>query len=130
MSKIVAFLYSFLILVQSLNINFEEFSKLQAFMEHADFHKNMYGDTFFEFLSVHYGDKMTEHQNKHKEHQDLPFKDNHQLCIHMNTSYLNQNAITFEIKYEEFSEIPFNFFYKDSLSSFEKPTVFQPPKTA
>lgn len=130
MSKTIAIIYSFLILIQSLNINFEEFSKLQAFMEHAEFHKSLYGDTFFEFLSEHYGDKMVEHQGKHREHQNLPFKDNHNLCTHMNTSFLNQNAIVFEIKHEEFTEIPFNFFYKDSFSSFEKPTIFQPPKNA
>ena len=29
-----------------------------------------------------------------------------------------------------FIEIPFNFFYKESFTSFEKPSIFQPPKHA
>lgn len=127
MSKIVAFIYSFLILVQSFNINFEDISKLQALMEHAQYHQEVYGDTFFEFLSEHYGDKMVEHQDKHSEHQNLPFKDSHHMCSHLNTSFLNQTLI-FEICSTDFVEIPFNFIYKDSFSNFEKPSVFQPPK--
>lgn len=127
MSKIVAFIYSFLILVQSFNINFEDISKLQALMEHAQYHQEVYGDTFFEFLSEHYGDKMAEHQDKHSEHQNLPFKDSHHMCSHLNTTFLNQTLI-FEICSTDFVEIPFNFIYKDSSSNFEKPSVFQPPK--
>lgn len=127
MSKIVAFIYSFLILVQSFNINFEDISKLQALMEHAQYHQEVYGDTFFEFLSEHYGDKMVEHQDKHSEHQNLPFKDSHHMCSHLNTTFLNQTLI-FEICSTDFVEIPFNFIYKDSSSNFEKPSVFQPPK--
>ncbi|MEJ2113711.1 MAG: hypothetical protein P8X62_08500 [Flavobacteriaceae bacterium] len=129
MGKSIAVIYSFLILIQSFNINFEDVSKLQAFVEHAKYHQETYGDSFLEFLSEHYGDKTIEHQDKHKEHEDLPFKDSYHIYSHINTSFLYQ-PINFEIKQIGFTEIPFNFFYKDSFTTFEKPSVFQPPKVA
>ena len=45
MSKLLAVTYSFLILIQSFNINLEDISKFSALLEHASFHKEMYGDT-------------------------------------------------------------------------------------
>lgn len=127
MGKTVAFIYSFLILIQSFNINFEDISKLKALVDHANYHQEMYGDSFFEFLSEHYGSKTIEHQDKHKEHQDLPFKDNHHMCSHINMSFLS-HINSFEIEKIEFTQIPFNFIYKDSFTNFEKRSVFQPPK--
>lgn len=127
MSKITAFTFSLMILMQSFNFDFEDISKLEALLNHAQYHQEMYGDTFFEFMSEHYGDNMLEHQNKHSEHKKLPFKESHQMCSHMNTTFLNQ-IINFEIRYLEFTEIPFNFYYNDSFTNFEKQSVFQPPK--
>ncbi len=118
-----------MILIQSFNINLEDISKFSALMEHASFHKEMYGDTFFEFLAEHYGDAKDDHENDHEEHDDLPFKDNHHLCSHVNTSFINV-SFSFDFNYQEFIEIPFNFFYNDTFSSFEKTTIFQPPKHA
>ena len=127
MSKTVAFIFSFLILTQSFNIGLEDISKLQTLIEHAQFHNKMYGDSFFDFISEHYGDQMFEHQNKHSEHQKLPFKDAQHLSSHMNTTFLNETVV-FDFEYIEFAEIPFNFHYKDSFTKFEKRSVFQPPK--
>lgn len=127
MSKIVAIIFSFLILTQSFNIGLEDISKLQTLIEHAQFHQKTYGDSFFDFISEHYGDQMFEHQNQHSEHQKLPFKDAQHLSSHMNTTFLNE-AIAFNFEYLEFIEIPFNFYYKDFFTNFEKRPVFQPPK--
>lgn len=127
MSKIVAVIFSFLILTQSFNLGLEDISKLQTLFEHAQFHHKMYGDSLFDFISEHYGDQMFEHQNKHSEHHKLPFKDAQHLSSHMNTTFLNDNVV-FDFVYFEFTEIPFDFYYKDSFSNFEKRTVFQPPK--
>ena len=118
-----------MILIQSFNINLEDISKFSALLEHASFHKEMYGDTFFDFLAEHYGEAKDNHENNHKEHKDLPFKDSHHIFSHINTSFINI-ANTFDFNYTEFIEIPFNFFYKDTFSSFEKSSVFQPPKHA
>ena len=129
MTKLLALTYSFLILIQSFNINLENFSKFNALIDHAQFHKEMYGDTFFDFLAEHYGEARDNHENDHKEHKDLPFKDNHHMCTHINLSFVSPN-ISFKIGSEEFIEIPFNFVYKESFTSFEKPSIFQPPKHA
>ncbi len=129
MTKLLALTYSFLILIQSFNINLENFSKFNALIDHAQFHKEMYGDTFFDFLAEHYGEARDNHENDHKEHKDLPFKDNHHMCTHINLSFISPN-ISFKIGSEEFIEIPFNFVYKESFTSFEKPSIFQPPKHA
>lgn len=53
MNKILALTYSFLILIQSFNINLDDISKINALIDHAQFHKEMYGDSFFDFLSEH-----------------------------------------------------------------------------
>ena len=115
MSKVVAFTYSFLILIQSFNIGLEDLSKFSVLLEHANYHKEMYGDSFFEFLAEHYGDKEDTHANDHEEHKDLPFKN---------------ASIVFEFRQQHSIKVPFNFFYTESHTNFEKPSVFQPPKHA
>ncbi|OUR91583.1 hypothetical protein A9Q87_09755 [Flavobacteriales bacterium 34_180_T64] len=129
MSKIVAILFSSLILVQSLNISFEDVSKLSVLMEHAEYHEKAYGDTFLDFLGEHYGNSKFQHGSDHEEHQDLPFKHSHQTCVHANAAFTFQ-VVKFNLEYTTFTEIPFNFFYKESTSLFEKPSVFQPPRLA
>jgi len=129
MSKILALTYSFLILIQSFNINLDDISKINALIDHAQFHKEMYGDSFFDFLTEHYGEVKHYHDSDNQDHENLPFKDNHHMCTHINLSFISPN-ISFKINNTEFIEIPFNFFYKESFTSFEKPSVFQPPKQA
>lgn len=129
MSKILAITYSLLILIQSFNINLEDISKFSALLEHAEFHEEMYGDTFFQFLAEHYGDARDTHDNDHKEHKDLPFKDNHHMCTHINTSFISI-ANNFELNQYEFIEIPFNFHYNETITDSEKTAIFQPPKHA
>ena len=128
MSKLVVIFYSCLILFQSFNINIEDFSKFSVLIEHANYHKEMYGDTFLEFLSEHYGEQKTSHPNNHKEHEDLPFKNHHHMLCHINTVFILTPYITYHINYQSHQDIPLDFFYKESVSLFEKPSVFQPPK--
>ncbi|QRM88437.1 hypothetical protein FG167_04090 [Lacinutrix sp. WUR7] len=129
MNKVLAITYSFLILFQSFNINLEDFSKFNVLLDHAEFHKEMYGDSFFQFLAEHYGDAKEAHGNDHKEHEGLPFKDSHHMCTHINTSFISI-ANHFEFTYPEFIEIPFNFHYNETITDSEKTSVFQPPKHA
>lgn len=128
MSKLVVIFYSFLILVQSFNINIEDLSKFSALLEHASYHQEMYGDSFFEFLSEHYGEQMASHENKHEEHEDLPFKDKHHIFTHINTVFTLSTITTYSFLIKSFAEAPLNFFYKEGFSSFEKPSIFQPPR--
>lgn len=129
MGKVLALMYSFLILVQSFNISLEDFSKINALIEHAQFHKEMYGDTFFQFLAEHYGNAQENHQGDHKEHKDLPFKDSHHMCSHIYQPFITPNT-SFNLDYQEFVEKSSNFFYKERATYFNKSAVFQPPKYA
>lgn len=128
MMKFFSIIFSSLILVQSINISFEDFSKLNVLLEHAQFHQEKYGDSFFEFLAEHYGDEEYQPHN-HKEHEELPFKHNPQTCTHLNIAF-TINTVTFAIKNQPVLESTNNFFYKESHSVFEKYSIFQPPKLA
>ena len=129
MSKVIAISYAFLILVQSFNVNFEDISKIKTLLEHADYHQKNYGDSFLEFIEEHYGDEFYQHDVKHKEHDNLPFKDGQQLASQTNITF-TINLVNYNIQYSSFIEIPVNFIYKESHSVFEKRSVFQPPKFA
>lgn len=129
MNKLVAFTYSFLILFQSFNIGLEDISKFSALMEHAAYHNEMYGDNFVQFIAEHYGEAKDQHHNEHDEHQDLPFKDSHQFCSHISTPFISP-TVAFELEAQDFISIPFNFYYSDSHTNFEKSSIFQPPKHA
>ncbi|QCX39663.1 hypothetical protein FF125_14855 [Aureibaculum algae] len=129
MTKLFAILSSFLILFQSFNISIDDISKLKVLLEHAEYHQETYGDTFMEFLVEHYSDDAILKSNNHKEHDSLPFKHDNHKCSHLNGTFTFR-AITYNLDFTPFIAIPFNFFYKDSISFFEKPSVFQPPKLA
>lgn len=98
-------------------------------MDHAQFHQENYGDSFFDFIAEHYGNKIDDHDNEHQEHQELPFKDCHNLCAHAVNSFM-PSSTDFYIEPLEFYPIPFHFFYKESVSLFEKSSFFQPPRLA
>ncbi|HAB27359.1 MAG TPA: hypothetical protein DCE27_06115, partial [Xanthomarina gelatinilytica] len=80
------------------------------------------------FLAEHYGDAKFQHENEHDGHEELPFK-HHQTCSHNSVTF-TVPTLNFTLEYQPFVEIPFNFFYKESTSLFEKPSVFQSPRLA
>jgi len=128
MMKFFPIILSSLILIQSLDISVEDISKLNVLLEHAKYHQENYGDSFFEFLSEHYGEEITEDtSNNHKEHKDLPFKHDNNTSNNLNWT-ISLNGV-FLIKSTPVLESSnSNFFYKESTSIFEKQSVFQPPK--
>jgi hypothetical protein len=130
MSKLIVIVYSFLILIQSFNINIEDLSKFNTLFEHAKYHKEIYGDNFITFLSEHYGNEMASHENKHSDHENLPFKDHQHVLCHINTSFILTPLTIYTANHQEITEKPVNFLYNKPFSSFEKPAVFQPPKVA
>ncbi len=129
MTKIFAILFSGLILFQSFNISIEDFSKLTVLLKHAEYHQNNYGDSFMEFLVEHYSDNEIQKGTDHEEHDSLPFKNGHHNCQHLNPPF-TFIASNFNLDFTPFVVIPLNFLYKESISSFEKPSVFQPPRLA
>jgi len=97
-----------------------------------DFHKENYGDTFSDFVSVHYGSTKILHSDDHEHHEHhdkLPFRNEPQTSQNAPSVFIVNNT-NFNFKCDFFIEIPFNFFYKESQSQFEKPSIFQPPKHA
>ncbi len=127
MTKLFSIIFANLILFQSFNIGFDDFSKLNTLLEHASFHQENYGDSFLEFISEHYGEEFKNHSNVHKEHEDLPFKHDQQSCQHIPTIFmLNSTAI--ELNEYVFVDALKTFSYKESYSIYEKPSVFQPPR--
>jgi len=130
MSKFLALTYGFLILFQSFNISFEDMGKLDVLIEHAQYHKENFGDSFFQFLDEHYGNSFINHDHQNSnQHEKLPFKHDHQSCHHTTTVFTS-TIFKFEINFIGFTEPPLNFFYKDGYSLFEKLPIFQPPKHA
>lgn len=129
MAKLISILFSGLILFQSFNISIEDFSKLKVLLEHAEYHQKTYGDSFMQFLVEHYSDDDMLEDNEHEEHNSLPFKDGHHSCQHINPPFTFV-ASNFNLDFIPFVAIPLNFFYKESISSFEKPSIFQPPRNA
>ncbi|UAM97343.1 hypothetical protein K8354_13580 [Polaribacter litorisediminis] len=126
MLKTFAIFLSSLILLQSLDIGLEDISKINVLLEHAQFHQEKYGDSFIDFLTEHYGS--SEHaSDQHKEHKNLPFKKDGLTHTHL-PSVFTLNAQIFELKKSVIVQTQQNYFYKDSFSFFEKPSVFQPPK--
>ena len=129
MRTLFSILFANLILFQSFNIGFDDISKFSTLLDHASFHQEQYGDSFFEFLAEHYGEEFVNHSSEHKEHQDLPFKHDQQTC-HNSTTILMPQSNAIELKEYLFGESNKTFFYKESYSLFEKPSVFQPPRLA
>ncbi|MDY0780975.1 hypothetical protein [Tenacibaculum sp. IB213877] len=129
MGKLASISLSILILFQSFNIHLEDITSVQVLVEHAQFHKKMYGDSFFEFLADHYGKNMNEHKNDHKEHKDLPFKSDYQNHFHHNIAFTLNHA-SFAIKPSIYQEVIRNFLYRDSNSTHNIPPIFHPPAVA
>jgi len=130
MSRLMAFLLSSMILVQSVNIDSDDIMQLDELIEHAEFHLEEYGDNFFVFLSKHYGELKAEHSKKHqeeqKDHEQLPFQcQGHVLTI---MDFVLQHSLleTKSLEVPDGNET--NFHYLTSLSSLHKKDLLQPPK--
>lgn len=129
MIKFATLLLSNLILLQSINIDVNTFTKVKVLLEHAHYHQEKYGDNFIEFITEHYVENEFLTTNHHKEHKNLPFKQNSQ----------NLNNILFDFSFYKPSiqvkdkvtlYLKPRYFYKEPHSIFEKKAVFQPPKYA
>lgn len=128
--KLSAVILSFTILIQSFNISFSDILQLNELMEHAQFHKEKYGDDFLTFLSKHYGEDKTEHEKEHQEelpeHEELPFSQQHIHSIDCSSFVLG--TIDFTLEKVDFKEAKTaNFHYLDIYSSIYKDGILQPP---
>lgn len=131
MKVLLTYLFSTLVLLQSLHIDVRDIMGLRDFIAHAKYHKQTHDDDFADFLSKHYGRKKHEHhqknQEEHHEHEKLPFSN----CSIPNAPFFlpEQKVIT-----EPSRLIPIerenNFGYRINYASPALFDIFQPPKTA
>ena len=123
---------SSLILFQSININFNDFFQLDELLEHAQFHNEKYGDTFFVFISKHYGDLKNEHKSNNQEdktdHEQLPFQQQSNIAFVSDFILVKKDYNKQKVEYSCYSET--FFYYQSSKSTFCNKGVFQPPKQA
>ena len=131
MLKACSILIASMILIQGVNFNFGDLVQLDELIEHAQFHKEEYGDNFLVFLSKHYGELKAEHSEKHQEeapdHEQLPLNQqlspllilspfiiDHQLHADLTVDFPNGNENLFH--------------YSFSNSSLFDLGVFEPPR--
>ena len=132
MSKLFAISLSALMLIQSSNIGTDDIMQIDELIEHAQFHKQEYGDGFFVFLSKHYGELKVEHSKNHqeeqKDHEQLPF----QCQGHISTviAFLPFNSNHYFNDIEILDTTEFNFHYFNFYSSLHEKELLQPPKHA
>lgn len=125
MNKISIFILSFIILFQSLSFDLEDLGKISTFVDHISCHYDN-GDTFTDFIDIHYGTKLGNHENEHKEHNELPFKHQH-LESHFQFAFV-LNFHQYPIKSLDDIIESNNYIYIESHSKLVIKNVFQPPK--
>ena len=125
MFKLTAFILSFTILAQSASFDIIDITKFSTFFTHINNHIDE-GDDFADFIDLHYGNKIDLHQNKHKEHKELPFKHQHidsnfQFVFVLYSHNLNISSPENRFKLN-------NFNYKEPTSNLYINNFFQPPQ--
>lgn len=127
MFKSLAVILSFTILLQSVNIQLNDFDKIPNLFNHLSQHLER-GDSFSDFIAMHYGCELNKHKNEHKEHQKLPFK--HQN-LESHTQMVFIPSIFKGIKSQiEISSKTTGFNYFEPLAHLFSNYIFQPPRTA
>lgn len=131
--KFAISLLSMLILLQSTSIGVADVLRMTDLVEHAQYHKQEYGDSLFVFLSKHYGQlkkgHMGDHPHDSSDHSKLPF--HHNGCVHMSFVAMIQDTNPAELhKIQPSLTKQDNFHYKEPASSLFTKGIFQPPKFA
>ena len=131
MVKLFSILMSSLMLVQSVDITFNDIVQLDEFIEHANFHSEKYGDNLLVFISKHYGDLKEQHTEDHKEekddHEKLPFQ-NHCHCTSTSFAFV-LSAFSSELKtLQNPEDKATDFYYRLPSTSLFTTGLFQPPQ--
>ena len=132
MSKLISIVLSSLMLIQSFQISINDIMQLDELIEHAQFHKQEYGDNFLVFLSKHYGEQKAAHtEHNHKEqsdHEQLPFQ-----CQGHYVSLLAIMQLPFQPSsnpFESNTTTEANFHYLNLYASLSDTQLLQPPRQA
>ncbi|MDV7188340.1 hypothetical protein R3X25_13690 [Lutibacter sp. TH_r2] len=126
MSKIAVIFLSFIVLIQSFNLDLTDAPKIPVLVDHLVTHIQQ-GESLGEFIIQHYGSDIDIHKNKHKEHQNLPFKHRH-LDTHFHLDFIIcNNNYPLQLKDEIF--VNSRFLYCEQPIKLFETNFFQPPKT-
>ena len=125
MNKILTVILSFTILFQSFDFKINDFNELPTLFDHIVRHIET-GDSFADFISLHYGSLANKHKSEHKEHQKLPFK--HQnFESHFQLDYILQ-ASNIEVNSSEIIIKKGEYTYKEPSVNLFANYFFQPPQ--
>jgi hypothetical protein len=118
------------VLFQGFGIKASDFTQLDEFIEHAQFHSEEHGDNFLVFVSKHYGALKAEHGEKHqdekKKHEDLPFRHQAQtVCLVAFILVSNETDLKAP---EPFGISSIHFFYNSLLYSIFLEVILQSPR--
>lgn len=118
--------------MQSFNFGASDILQLDELIEHAQFHKQEYGDNFFVFLSKHYGELKAEHSENHQEeqneHEQLPFQyQGHSNTIIASLPFNDANLLNDVVCLNSTES---NFHYLNFYTSKHAKELLQPPKQA
>lgn len=128
--KLLSILMSGLILIQSMDISYDDIVQFDELLEHADFHAKKYGDNLFVFISKHYGEMKDQHNKDHqeekKDHEKLPFQ-NH--CCSSSIVAIVSNTYFVQLKSLQTADATAAiFYYQPSNSTLHTKGLFQPPR--
>lgn len=129
MVKAQSFLFAFLFLIQSVQIQISDLFHFSDLVEHYNYHSEEFGDDLFSFIEKHYGTLAQQHSNdepqERQEHQNLPF---HKVISQFDLQ-LQLNSLLTSMDCSEESSIrkPSQFYrFGGGIELFFK--VFQPPR--
>ena len=130
MVSVFSILLSSFILLQSINLQLVDLMEMDELMEHYQFHKDEYDDSFIVFVSKHYGELKSEHSQKHKEeqkdHEKLPFQHQNQAPQLVVLLFSTKLISTLTSEGTDLHSVSFH--YQNSYSFDWSEGPFQPPK--
>lgn len=127
MARIIALFLSIVILFKSSGFNLMDLTKTGYLIEHAQFHAEKYGDSFWDFLIKHYGFGEAGDVDNH-DHENLPFQHASLCSCIMFTENNSLEIITEKLyfqKKEKKKILKDDFFYPLTIKD-----IFQPPRLA
>lgn len=130
MKQLTLIYLSLTLLLQGFNPGLKDLMRVGDMLQHLEYHSQIYGDSFTEFFSKHYGNAKEEHhennKDEHSEHENLPF--NQQNSGQVSLVFFIPHLRISLLKLPPVQEHSLNFIYKESHSILSKHDIFQPPR--
>lgn len=127
MYKVASVILSFTILFQSFNFDLSDVDKIPTLVEHLTCHLEK-GDSFSDFVSMHYGSTSEKHEEDHSGHKELPFKHQH-VDTHFQIAFVIWSN-NYPIESMDYTAKASKFTYKEPSTQLFTNNFFQPPKVA